>query len=70
MTETLAIALSKGRILSDTLPLSLAAGISPLEDAPSRAKTQWVLLYPTLLYCWFVHPTCRLMWSTVEQISV
>lgn len=38
MTETLAIALTKGRILSDTLPLLLAAGISPLEDATVTRK--------------------------------
>ncbi len=40
MAETLAIALTKGRILTDTLPLLLAAGIAPAEDATTTRKLQ------------------------------
>jgi len=40
MTETLGIALTKGRILSDTLPLLSAAGIVPVEDANETRKLQ------------------------------
>lgn len=38
MTEHLSIALTKGRILADTLPLLAAAGIEPLEDATATRK--------------------------------
>lgn len=38
MTESLSIALTKGRILADTLPLLAAAGIEPLEDATTTRK--------------------------------
>tara|TARA_R110002051_G_scaffold207593_1_gene273480 strand:+ start:121153 stop:121827 length:675 start_codon:yes stop_codon:yes gene_type:complete len=38
MTETLTIALSKGRILDDTLPLLKQAGIEPLEDLEKSRK--------------------------------
>jgi ATP phosphoribosyltransferase len=38
MHETLTIALSKGRILDDTLPLLAAAGIEPLVDPRSSRK--------------------------------
>ena len=37
MAETLTIALSKGRILEDTLPLLAAAGITPVDD-PDRSR--------------------------------
>lgn len=37
MTEHLIIALSKGRILDDTLPLLAAAGIEPVDD-PARSR--------------------------------
>jgi ATP phosphoribosyltransferase len=37
MSETLTIALSKGRILKDTLPLLAEVGIRPLED-PDRSR--------------------------------
>ncbi|MCK8516269.1 ATP phosphoribosyltransferase [Methylonatrum kenyense] len=37
MTEHLIIALSKGRILEDTLPLLAAAGIEPVDD-PARSR--------------------------------
>ena len=40
MTEPLAIALTKGRILTDTLPLLSAAGIEPSEDATTTRKLQ------------------------------
>lgn len=43
MTEQLTIALSKGRILEQTLPLLAAAGIEPLED-PERSRK---LVLPT-----------------------
>ncbi len=43
MTEQLTIALSKGRIYKDTLPLLAAAGIEPLED-PSKCRK---LIIPT-----------------------
>jgi len=43
MTEQLTIALSKGRIYKDTLPLLEAAGIVPLED-PSKCRK---LIIPT-----------------------
>jgi ATP phosphoribosyltransferase len=38
MTESLTIALSKGRILDDTLPLMAAAGIEPLDDPRKSRK--------------------------------
>jgi len=38
MTESLTIALSKGRILDDTLPLLAAAGIEPLDDPRKSRK--------------------------------
>ncbi len=38
MTEPLTIALSKGRILDDTLPLLAAAGIKPLDDPRKSRK--------------------------------
>lgn len=37
MADTLTIALSKGRILEESLPLLAAAGITPLED-PARSR--------------------------------
>lgn len=40
MTQTLGIALTKGRILSDTLPLLREAGIEPAEDATKTRKLQ------------------------------
>ncbi len=38
MSETLTIALTKGRILKETLPLFAQAGIAPLEDISSSRK--------------------------------
>jgi ATP phosphoribosyltransferase len=38
MSDNLIIALSKGRILKETLPLIKAAGIEPLEDVTSSRK--------------------------------
>ena len=38
MTESLTIALSKGRILDDTLPLLATAGIEPLDDPRKSRK--------------------------------
>ena len=38
MTEKLTIALTKGRILSETLPLLARAGIEPIEDLDSSRK--------------------------------
>lgn len=38
MTHTLTIALTKGRILEETLPLLAAAGIEPLEDMEKSRK--------------------------------
>ncbi len=38
MTDSLTIALSKGRILDDTLPLLAAAGIEPLDDPRKSRK--------------------------------
>lgn len=43
MTESLTIALSKGRILDETLPLLAAAGIEPAEDPEGSRK----LVIPT-----------------------
>ncbi|MEM7258330.1 MAG: ATP phosphoribosyltransferase [Pseudomonadota bacterium] len=40
MTQPLAIALTKGRILADTLPLFAGAGIVPSEDATATRKLQ------------------------------
>ena len=41
--ETLTIALTKGRILKETLPLFAAAGIEPLENIETSRK----LIFPT-----------------------
>lgn len=41
--ETLTIALTKGRILKETLPLFAAAGIEPIEDIKASRK----LIFPT-----------------------
>ncbi|HND97522.1 MAG TPA: ATP phosphoribosyltransferase, partial [Plasticicumulans sp.] len=38
MSDTLTIALSKGRIFQETLPLLAAAGIRPLEDPETSRK--------------------------------
>ena len=38
MSQTLTIALSKGRILDDTLPLLKEAGIEPTEDLEKSRK--------------------------------
>src|SRR5690349_20499322 len=38
MTDTLTIALTKGRILKETLPLLAAANIEPLEDLDKSRK--------------------------------
>ena len=38
MTETLTIALSKGRILKDTLPLLAYAGVTPIDDPDTSRK--------------------------------
>lgn len=43
MSHTLTIALTKGRILDETLPLLKAAGIEPLEDMEKSRK----LVFPT-----------------------
>ena len=43
MTDVLTIALSKGRILEETLPLLAEAGIEPLEDIGRSRK----LIFPT-----------------------
>lgn len=43
MEHKLTIALSKGRVLDDTLPLLKAAGIEPLEDVRASRK----LIFPT-----------------------
>ncbi|MCP5207483.1 MAG: ATP phosphoribosyltransferase [Hahellaceae bacterium] len=43
MSDSLVIALSKGRILKETLPLLKSAGIEPLEDLESSRK----LIFPT-----------------------
>ncbi|WIO73755.1 ATP phosphoribosyltransferase [Porticoccaceae bacterium LTM1] len=41
MTEQLTIALTKGRILKETLPLLAKAGIEPLEDIDSSRKLEF-----------------------------
>ncbi|MDS4058505.1 MAG: ATP phosphoribosyltransferase, partial [Candidatus Contendobacter sp.] len=38
MTASLTIALSKGRIFKETLPLLAAAGIAPLDDPETSRK--------------------------------
>ena len=38
MAETLTLALSKGRIFEETLPLLKAAGITPLDDPETSRK--------------------------------
>ena len=38
MSETITIALSKGRIFKETLPLLKAAGIEPLDDPETSRK--------------------------------
>lgn len=43
MSESITIALTKGRILKDTLPLLAAAGIEPLDDLGASRK----LIFPT-----------------------
>lgn len=45
MTQPLTIALTKGRILKETLPLLAEAGIAPLEDISASRK----LIFPTTL---------------------
>ena len=43
MTDSITIALTKGRILKETLPLLASAGIEPLEDIGKSRK----LVFPT-----------------------
>ena len=51
MSEQLTIALTKGRILRETLPLLACAGIEPLDDVSSSRK----------LVCETSHPDVRLL---------
>ncbi|MDX5299650.1 MAG: ATP phosphoribosyltransferase [Gammaproteobacteria bacterium] len=46
MNDTLTIALSKGRILKETLPLLAEAGITPLEDLESSRKLVFETSHP------------------------
>ena len=43
MSESLTIALTKGRILRETLPLLARAGIEPLEDIDQSRKLVFVV---------------------------
>lgn len=61
----LTIALSKGRILDDTLPLLAAAGIVPSENPDKSRK----LIIPTSLSDVRAPPTCRPMSSMAPPIS-
>jgi len=48
MTEKLTIALTKGRILKETLPLLARAGIEPLEDVSSSRKLVFDTSHPSV----------------------
>ncbi len=48
MTQTLTIALTKGRILEETLPLLAAAGIEPLEDMEKSRKLVFETTQPNV----------------------
>jgi len=48
MSQMLTIALSKGRIFQDTLPLLAAAGIEPLDDPDDPDKSRKLILETTM----------------------
>ena len=48
--ESITIALSKGRILKETLPLFAAAGIEPLEDVHTSRKLIFATTQPTVYF--------------------
>jgi ATP phosphoribosyltransferase len=48
MTEQLTIALTKGRILQETLPLLASAGIAPLDDVATSRKLVFETSHPSV----------------------
>ena len=48
MTQQLTIALTKGRILKETLPLLASAGITPLDDVSSSRKLVFETSHPSV----------------------
>ena len=48
MSEQLTIALTKGRILKETLPLLASAGITPLDDVSSSRKLVFETSHPAV----------------------
>jgi ATP phosphoribosyltransferase len=58
------LALSKGRIFDETLPLLAAAGIEVLEDPEKSRKLILPTNLPTCAWCWCAPPTCPPMCNT------
>jgi ATP phosphoribosyltransferase len=58
------LALSKGRIFDETLPLLAAAGIEVLEDPEKSRKLILPPTGPTCAWCWCAPPTCPPTCST------
>jgi hypothetical protein len=63
------IALSKGRIFEETLPLLAAAGIVPAEDPEKSRKLIIATSRPMCASSSCVPPTCRPMSSTAPPTS-
>jgi ATP phosphoribosyltransferase len=52
------LALSKGRIFDETLPLLAAAGITVTEDPETSRKLILPPTSPMCAWCWCAPPTC------------
>lgn len=63
------LALSKGRIFEETMPLLAAAGIEVTEDPEKSRKLILGTTRPTCAWCWCAPPTCRPTCSTVAPTS-
>jgi ATP phosphoribosyltransferase len=58
------LALSKGRIFDETLPLLAAAGIEVTDDPEKSRKLILATNQPDVRWCWCAPPTCRPTCST------
>ena len=66
----LTLALSKGRILKETLPLLENAGINLLEDPDKSRKLIFPTTHKKVRILIYVLLMCPHMWKTVQQILV
>ena len=66
----LTLALSKGRILKDTLPLLKKAGIELLEDPEESRKLIFPTTHADVRILIYAPVMCQPMWSMGRQILV